>query len=243
MLVCWGFLILYLSRLLPVTVPCQAGHRSLLIDSESFSGKLQLWPSDTGTRATTASPGREPSIKLPLCPDLYSLHVCVSERQCVFGGWALFGGGWGRTCLDHRLTARPGAPGVSVRERWIGLSPLANLSLETPEPLHHPHLLSHLSQNILLEGVHRPLCPSSPLSPLQRGAIWGEERCDHATNLFFWVALRCPCHSLPLLSKDGYLHGQGDSEFSFPAAIMDTDLDYRGFINYRPCLSGNLGRN
>lgn len=94
-LVCWGFLILYLSRLLPVPVPCRAGHRSLLIDSESFSGKLQLWPSDTGTRATTASPGREPSIKLPLCPDLYSLHVCVSERQCVFGGWALFGGGLG----------------------------------------------------------------------------------------------------------------------------------------------------
>ncbi len=118
------------SHLLPVTVPCQAGHRSLLIDFESFSGKLQLWPNDTGSRTTTACLRREPSIKLPLRPDLYFLHVCVSERQYVFGGWVLVGG-WGRTCLDHRLTARPG-PLASVSGR--GESDYLHLQIYPPRP-------------------------------------------------------------------------------------------------------------
>lgn len=207
------------GSLLPATVSCQAGHRSLLIDSESFSGKLQLWPSDTGSRYTTASLTREPSIKLLYLSQLgpvLSQCVCFWETVCVWG--------LGSYLPWPQADCSPRAPGVSVRERWIGLSPLANLSPETPEPSRHPHLL----QNILLEGVHRPLCPSSPLSPLRRGAIWGEERCDRAANLFLRVPLPCPCHSLPPLSEDGYLHGQGDTEFSlFPAACVDTDLDYQ----------------
>lgn len=166
---------------LPVNVPFQTG--SLLIDSESFGGKLQLWPDDTGIRTTTASLGREPSIKLPLCPDLYFIRVCAWETVCVWrlvGRWGL--GSW------PQADCSPRAPGVSVRERWIGLSPLANLSPETPEPSHHPRLLSHLSQNILLEGVHQPLCPSSPLSRHSSGAL-SEGRRGATTNLFLWVAL------------------------------------------------------
>lgn len=221
------------SRLPPVTVPRRAGRRSPLIDSESFSGSRRLWPTDTGACSTTASLRREPSIKLPLRSDLCFLP----EVGCCWGG------GSGSYLPWPQADCSPRAPGVSVRERWIGLSLLANLSPGTPEPSHHPHLLSHLSQNILLEGVHRPLCPSSPLSPLQRGAIWGEERCDHAANLCLWVALPCPCHSLPLLSKDGYLHGQGDTEFSFSCSQRGPRPGLPGFMNYRPCLSGNLGRN
>lgn len=220
-------------------MPCQAGHRSLLIDSESFGGKLQLWPSDTGSRTTTASLRREPSIKLPLCPDLYFLHVCVSERQYVFGGW-LLGGGLGSYLPWPEADCSPRAPGVSVRERWIGLSPLANLSPETSEPSHHPHLLSHLSQNILLEGVHRPLCPSSPLSPLQRGAIWGEERCDHATNLFLCPAHVTLYHCSPRTATSTVKVTQS---LAFSCSQHGHRPGLPGFMNYRPCLSGNLGRN
>ena len=191
------------TSLLPATAMYQEGHRSLLNVSESFCGKLQLWPSDTSTRATTASLRREPSIKLPLCLDLYFFHMCVSERQYVFGGWEE-GGGWrlGSYLPWPQADCSPRAPGVSVRERWIRLSPLANLSPGIPEPSHHPHLLSHLSQNILLDGVHRPLCPSSPLLPHQQGAIWGEERCDYATNLSL------SCSALPMSLSASALQGR-----------------------------------
>lgn len=111
---------------LPVTVPWRAGHRSPLIDSESFRGKLQLWPSDTGTRTTTPSLRREPSIKLPLCPDLYFLCVCFWETVCV---WRLEGG---LGCLDHTLTARPG-PLASVSGR--GESDYLHLQIYPPRPL------------------------------------------------------------------------------------------------------------
>lgn len=77
------------------------------------------------------------------------------------------------------------------------ISPCKSLPRD-PRASHYPHLLSHLLQNILLEGVHWPLYPSSLTPAHQQGASWGEERCDQAALSLTSSALQI---WLPSLSR------------------------------------------
>lgn len=160
-----------------------------LIDPESFSLEVQLWPSDT----TTLGPKREPSVKLPLCPHLYFLHVFLR----VWGWWWVFVGG--------------GVVVLALTTDWLfSLGPWrqcqgeVNQTISTCKSIpRDPRALAPSPPPLPPRAKHPfrggPLCPCSPLSPLQRGAV--QRRKGATVLLISFFDCHCFQGQLPLRSR------------------------------------------
>lgn len=210
----WGIKYPTLTGVSPACdrTPRRAGHRSLLNDSESFSGKLQLWPSDTGTRTTTASLRREPSIKLTPCPDLYFLCVCVCvgfwETVRVWRLWGL-----GSYLPWPHADCSPRAPGRQCQgEVNRTISTCKSIPRDPGALAPSPPPLPPLAKHPFRGGPSAIMSLLTSLATLAGRYLRGGVRGATAPLIsFLRVAFALPTSLfLPLLSKGDYLHRQGD---------------------------------